>query len=307
MLPITRSLLVSALLVASSHTCAGVIAASVTRYNDTFQTMLRESMESAAERRGHELFVGDAEDNTDIQLEQLAQYVSLDVDALIVILVDSRPAYVQKVIDLAASKQIPLILLNRKPALESLPERVVFVGSNDNDAGNLEMEELARLANYQGKVALLRGPDNHPAAIARTSMVRDVIAKYPDMSLVVEETAMWRRNVALSKTANWLKEGADFTIVAANNDEMAIGAIMAIREAGKNPADYLIGGVDATPDALQAMSEGLLDVTVLQDARGQGQGAVSAAVNMMNGNMPESIIMVPFKLVTPDNLDRYKN
>lgn len=306
LLPLTRRLLTSVLLIGATSADAGVIAASITRYNDTFQTLLRESMESSAERRGHEIFVGDAEDNSELQLEQLTEYANLDVDALIVILVDSSPTYVQKVIDIAAPKRIPLVLLNRKPGIDPLPAGVVYVGSNDTEAGTLEMEELARLANYQGKVALLRGPDNHPAAIARTRMTREVIAKYPEMSLTVEDAALWRRNLALTKTTEWLNTGKDFNIIVANNDEMAIGAIMALKDAGKDPKDYLIGGVDATRDALQAMSDGLMDVTVLQDARGQGQGAVSAAVNMLNGNAVDSVILVPFKLVTPENIERFK-
>lgn len=304
-LPYHPILLAAVLLASTVSAQAGVIAASITRDNDNFQSLLRESMEKAAEQRGHQIYVGDAEDNSELQLQQIQHYVNEDVDALIIILVDSKAEYVQKVVDLAASKKIPLVLLNRAPDLTPLPDRVVFVGSNDNEAGTLEMEELARLADYKGKVALIRGPDNHPAAMARTQMVREVVGKYPDMSIEVEDTALWRRNTALTKTLEWLQAGKEFRIVAANNDEMALGAIMAIHEAGKNPADYLIGGIDATRDALQAMADNQLDVTVLQDARGQGHGAVTAVVEMLYGEKQESRIMIPYRLVTPQNYQRF--
>ena len=100
---------------------------------------------------------------------------------------------------------------------------------------------------------------------------------------------------------NWLTAGIPIDAVAANNDEMAIGAIMAIRQAGIAPGKILVGGVDATPDALAEVEKGALAVTVFQDARGQGRGALDAAVKLSRGEKVDSFVWIPFELVTREN------
>lgn len=304
---LTQAALIAGLFALSSPINAEIIAASLTRYHDNFQSMLRTAMEQAAEQRGRELYVGDAEENPEMQLQQLRHYVKEGVDGLIVLVASSTASHVEQVIAIAREANTPLVLLNRKPEIATLPDGVVYVGSNDKDAGTLQMEELARLADYKGKVALLRGPDDHPAAIERSRYAREVIAKYADMSLVVEDTALWQRNNAFSLTSNWLQSHPDINIIAANNDEMALGAILALEKAGQDPRAMIIGGIDATRDALHAMENGVLDTTVLQDARGQGMGAVSALVNMMAGYPVDKHINIPFRLITNKNYQRYMN
>lgn len=90
-----------------------------------------------------------------------------------------------------------------------------------------------------------------------------------------------------------------------NNDEMAIGAIQALKSAGRPMDDVVIGGIDATQDALAAMKAGDLDVTVFQDAAGQGHGAVDTALKLARGETVEQKVYVPFQLVTPENLDEF--
>ncbi len=104
---------------------------------------------------------------------------------------------------------------------------------------------------------------------------------------------------------NWLSAGLQFDAVVSNNDEMAIGAIQALKTAGISMEDMIVGGVDATADALAAMKAGDLDVTVFQNAAGQGQGAVDAALKLARGEKVETKIFVPFELVTPANLADY--
>ena len=77
---------------------------------------------------------------------------------------------------------------------------------------------------------------------------------------------------------NWLTAGIEFDAVISNNDEMAIGAIQALKAAGVDMDEVIVAGVDATQDALAAMKAGDLDVTVFQNAAGQGKGAVDAAL-----------------------------
>jgi inositol transport system substrate-binding protein len=82
---------------------------------------------------------------------------------------------------------------------------------------------------------------------------------------------------------------------------MAIGAILALQQAGKDPKRIVIGGIDATPDALAEMEKGNLNVTVFQDGNGQGRGAVETAVKLIKGEKVESFVWIPFELVTQEN------
>ena len=105
---------------------------------------------------------------------------------------------------------------------------------------------------------------------------------------------------------NWLSAGVKFDAVVSNNDEMAIGAIQAMKAAGMDMKDVIVGGVDATQDALAAMEAGDLDVTVFQNAAGQGKGSVDAALKMARGEKVEQKVYIPFELVTPANLKDYQ-
>jgi inositol transport system substrate-binding protein len=104
---------------------------------------------------------------------------------------------------------------------------------------------------------------------------------------------------------NWMTNGEEIDIVAANNDEMAIGAIMGLQQAGKKDSKILIGGIDATPDGLKAMSSGKMQVTVFQDAIGQGKAAVDVAQKMIKGEKLDPYYWIPFELVTPATLQKY--
>jgi inositol transport system substrate-binding protein len=104
---------------------------------------------------------------------------------------------------------------------------------------------------------------------------------------------------------NWLSTGAPFDGILANNDEMAIGAIQAMKAAGIDMAAVSVSGVDATQDALSAMQAGDLDVTVFQNAAGQGAGALDAATKLAAGESVDQKVYIPFELVTPSNVADY--
>ena len=107
--------------------------------------------------------------------------------------------------------------------------------------------------------------------------------------------------------SNWIAKGVKFDAVVANNDEMAIGAIQALKAAGVARDSYVIGGVDATQDALIAMQAGDLDVTIFQDAHGQGAGSIDTALKIKKGEKVEKKVYIPFQLVTPANIGDFLN
>ena len=111
--------------------------------------------------------------------------------------------------------------------------------------------------------------------------------------------------MALDLTTNWITAGQPIDAIFANNDEMAIGAIQALKSAGADMDDVVVVGIDATQDGLAAMGAGDLDVTVFQNATGQAGSAIDAAVALARGEQVEQQVMVPFELVTPENMASY--
>jgi hypothetical protein len=104
---------------------------------------------------------------------------------------------------------------------------------------------------------------------------------------------------------DWLSRGVKFDAIISNNDEMAIGALQAMKLAGVDTKKAIVGGVDATQDALASMKAGDLKVTVFQDAAAQGKGAVDVALELAAGMPVDTKVYIPFHLVTPTNMDFY--
>ncbi len=285
---------------------ANFVAVSMPKFDDNFQTVLRENIEARADQLNLIVYVGNAEDQLELQLEQIRHFVEAEADAIIVLPVLTTPDAINQMLDARGNSDIPMVFLQRLPEIDTYPEKVVYLGSDETESGSMQMEELARLAAYEGQVAILQGAEGNPASTVRTDYVREVVDKYPGMSVTLQERGNWARNQALTIVKRWLDESPEqFSIIAANNDEMALGAIMAFEQAGIDPNHYLVGGIDATRDALASVQKDLLDVTVLQDAASQGKGAIDAALAMINGREVPEKIWVPFRLVTPENIQQF--
>lgn len=272
----------------------------LTSKRDNFRTALINNVEERARTLDADLFLENASSDSALQLRQYRNLIAARVDAVIVNLIDDSNT--QEMLSLAMSSKVPLVFINYRPNVSPLPAYAGFVGSDEVEAATMQMEELARRAGYKGKVAILMGESHHPATKLRTESVEKVVAKYPDMQVVVKASANWQRSEATDLVMQWVNKGVAFDIVAANNDEMAIGAIRGLEKAGKPLAQYLVGGIDGTPDGLQEMRAGKLAVSVLQDAKGQGEGAVDMALRLANGPTSNTLTQVPFQLITPDNL-----
>ncbi|KFZ36659.1 hypothetical protein HR45_15320 [Shewanella mangrovi] len=286
--------------------CFAKFVAVTMSQEDSFRNQISKDIERQIDAKGDVSYIDSADGDFATQLAQVQQFVDAGADAIVIFAVGT-PEQNRQLFRYA--KQVPLIFINTEPVedLSSMPANTVYVGSNEQQSGTLQMEELARLAHHQGKVALLIGDENHPAARARTQDVKQVLAKYPNMSLVASKTANWQRNQAYKVVSQWLQQQLPFDVLVANNDEMILGGLMALRDAGKNPADYLTGGIDATVDALKELQAGNLDVTILQDAAGQASAVVDATYKLLQQQAVHSPSWVPFRLVTSNNVQTFLN
>lgn len=288
------------------------IGVAMAQFDNTFLTILRGGMEERAKDLSVSLQFEDAQNDVTRQLSQIQNFISSGVDAIILVAVDSDA--ITAIAKQANDAGIPLISVNREPPnVDSLAPLEAFVGSKESDAGTIQATEACRLVKEKtgGKDAtgvILAGDLFIQAGRVRTQMVEDYV-KTPDCDFVRiadMQVADWSRTKAGDLVSSWLSAGIKPDVIFANNDEMAIGAGQALRAAGVDPAEVVIAGIDATPDALTAMQSGDIDITVFQDARGQGKRAIEVAAEMIkNEPLSERAVYIPFELVTPANMAQY--
>ena len=301
---ILLTLAASAAMMASAQ--AANIGVSMALFDDNFLTVLRNGMQDAAKQAdGVTLQVEDAQNDIGKQLNQIQNFIAQKVDGIIVNAVDTDAT--AQMTKLATEAGIPLVYVNRQPAdVEKLPEKVAFVGSDEKLSGTLQTQEVCKLMGGKGDIVVMMGELSNQAARQRTQDVEDVIAKEPctGIKILEKQTANWQRTQATDLMTNWISAGLKPAAVVSNNDEMAIGAIQALKSAGMT--DVIVAGIDATQDGLAAMKSGDLKVTVFQNAAGQGKGAIDTVQKLIKGETVEKVVDVPFELVTPANMAQYE-
>ncbi|MCX7079739.1 MAG: sugar ABC transporter substrate-binding protein [Pseudomonas sp.] len=282
------------------------IGVSMAQFDDTWLTYLRESMDQQAKSMpdGVTLQFEDARSDVVKQLSQVESFISQKVDAIVVNPVDT--AATKRITEAAVKAGIPLVYVNRRPDDLKLPKGVITVASNDLEAGEMQMQYLAEKMKGKGDIVILLGDLANNSTINRTKGVKEVLAKYPNIKIEQEQTGIWSRDKGMTLVNDWLTQGRKFDAIVSNNDEMAIGAAMALKQAGVEKGSVLIAGVDGTPDGLRAVKKGDLAVSVFQDAKGQAVGSIDAAVKMAKNEPVDQAVWVPYRLITPENVDQFK-
>ncbi|WP_312495532.1 sugar ABC transporter substrate-binding protein [Pseudomonas cremoris] len=284
------------------------IGVSIARVDDNFMTYVRNGLDTAAKQQGVQIQFEDAQGDVVRQLNQVEGFLNQKVDAVIVLPVDTSAT--ANITRAAVAAKTPLVYVNRHPDERTLPKGVVTVASNDIEAGQLQMRFLAQKLGGKGTVAIIMGDLAQNATHDRTEGAKQVLKDFPGIKVVEQQSAEWQRNKGMDLTSNWLLAGTQFDAIVANNDEMAIGAGMALQQAGKAKGEVAIVGIDGLPDGLAAVKRGLLAASVFQDPKAQAAKAVESAIKMIKGEPIEAEVWVPFELIKPEQVamfeQRYK-
>lgn len=276
-----------------------VIGVSLLNLSSEFIVMLNRAMEAKARELGVRLIVNDAQRSAERQVQQVESFIAQRVDAIIL-----NPCEVEAsspAVDKALAAGIPIVNVNS----ETRSTPTAFVGSRDEESARLAMEYIARRLNGKGNVVMMHGFMGQAAQLKRDQGAREVLARHPGLKLLADQTAEWDRAKAITLMENWIQSHGDaIHAVFAQNDEMAMGAVLALEQARRKDK-VIVAGVDAIKDALQAVRDGRLDATVFQDAAGQGAGAVETAVKILRKQPYEKQLYLPFQLVTRENVAQY--
>jgi inositol transport system substrate-binding protein len=276
-----------------------VIGVSLLNLSSEFIVMLNRSMEAKARELGVQLIVSDAERDPVKQVRQVETFIAQKVDAIIL-----NPCEVEAsapAVDKALAAGIPIVNVNS----ETRSAPTAFVGSRDEESARIAMDYIARRLKGRGNVVMMHGFMGQAAQIKRDRGAREVLAKSPGLKLLAAQTADWDRAKAMTLMENWIQSyGPALNAVFAQNDEMAMGALLALEQA-KMKGKVIVVGVDSIADALQAVRDGRLDATVFQDANGQGGIAVETAVKIVRKQPYEKQVYIPFQLVTKENVGQF--
>jgi len=276
-----------------------VIGASAMNLSSEFIAMITQAMEAKARELGVKLVVNDAQRSPERQVQQIESFIAQKVDAIII-----NPCEVEASspgVDKAIAAGIPIVSVNS----ETRSKPTAFIGSRDEESARLAMEFIAERLGGKGNVLVMQGFLGQAAQIRRDQGAREVLARFPGLSVLAEQTAEWDRAKAMTLMENWIQaHGTKINAVFAHNDEMGLGAVLALERA-RLKSKVIVVSVDAIADALASVKDGRLDATVFQDSVGQGGTAVETAVKIIRKQPFEPEVYIPFQLVTRDNVEKY--
>jgi len=251
-----------------------------------------------------------------VQQEQFETMITQGFDAIIFVPIDIEAG--ATAVQAAHDAGIPVVGSNTRVNSNLL---LSYVGSNDVQSGYMEARYVLDQIGCEGGVVIIEGPIGQSAQIERLEGNMQALAECPDVTVLEQQTANWSRAEAQTLMENWLtRHGDNIKGVIGQNDEMALGAIEAIRGAGLDVNDFAIAGIDGVTDALMAVKNGDM-ASILQDGAAQAQGALDVAIAaVMDGYEPMSPIWeqyadmpwndgtdaeynVPWTPVTAENVD----
>jgi len=256
---------------------------------------IRSGAQAEAKKLGVDLTVTDAQNDASQQANQLQNFTSSSLGAIIVNPVDSDAA--SNSVKAADKAKIPVIAVDRGV---NNAKTDALVASDNVAGGELSARTIAEKLGGKGKIVILQGQAGTSAARERAQGFAQGLKAYPGIQVVAQQPADFDRTKGLDVMSNLLQAHPDVQGVIAANDEMALGAIKALgSKAGKSVS---VVGFDGTPDGLNAVKNGTLFASVAQQPSQLGKIAVDNALKALQGKKVEETIKVPVKVVTKENV-----
>ncbi|MGC9538194.1 substrate-binding domain-containing protein [Streptomyces sp. UG1] len=279
----------------SSASSAQRMGLSLSTLNNPFFVQIRAGAQAEAKKLGVDLTVTDAQNDASQQANQLQNFTSSGVGAIIVNPVDSDAA--GNSVKAADKAGIPVIAVDRGV---NNAKTDALVASDNVAGGELAAKAIAEKLGGKGRIVILQGQAGTSAARERAQGFANGLKAYPGIQVVAQQPADFDRTKGLDVMSNLLQAHPDVQGVIAANDEMALGAVKALgAKAGKSVS---VVGFDGTPDGLKAVEAGTLYASVAQQPTQLGRIAVDNALKALQGEKVEQTVKVPVKVVTKENV-----
>jgi ribose transport system substrate-binding protein len=276
------------------------IRVGVTVYNmSSFITQGKEGMEAFAKANDVELLWNSANNDVATQASQLESLINQKVDAIIIVPVQADS--LQPQLEAAKTAGIPVLAVNTTLSNEELITSAVL--PDDVAAGAQEMQMMADKLGGKGNIVILQGPLGSSPELDRTKGIESVLAKYPNIKVLAKDTANWAREEAINKTKNWISSfGNKIDGVVAENDDMGLGAVAALKEANVTKP---VVGIDGIEDGLRAVESGDFIGSSLQHGRVELAAGLGAALKVINKEPYKKNYVYTMPPITPDNVQQY--
>ena len=270
----------------------------VTVYDmSSFITAGKEGMEAYAKANNIELVWNSANNDVSTQANQVDSLINQGVDAIIVVPVQADSLAPQ--VATAKSKNIPLLAVNAELQSTDIAGNVQ---PDDVAAGAQEMQMMADRLNGRGNIVILQGPLGGSGEINRGAGIDQVLAKYPDIKVLAKDTANWKRDEAVNKMKNWISSfGNQIDAVVSQNDDMGLGALQALKEAGRTGVPIV--GIDGIEDGLNAVKSGEFIGTSLQNGTVELSAGLAVANALAKGEDVNTKPVYIMPAITKDNVD----
>ncbi|MGA5354666.1 substrate-binding domain-containing protein [Streptomyces sp. LPB2020-019-1HS] len=285
----------TSLLHTSSGSTTPKMGLSLSTLNNPFFVQIKSGAQAEAKKLGIELTVTDAQNDASQQANQLQNFTSAGLGAIIVNPVDSDAA--SNAVKAAGKADIPVIAVDRgvnKAEIDAL------VASDNVAGGELAAKTLAEKLGGTGRIVILQGQAGTSAARERAAGFAQGLKAYPGIKVLAQQPADFDRTKGLDVMSNLLQAHPDVQGVLAANDEMALGAVKAL--GSKAGTSVQVVGFDGTPDGLTAVKNGTLYASVAQQPTQLGRIAVDNALEAVQGKKIEQTVKVPVKVVTKENV-----
>ena len=281
------------------------IGICIYQFADNFMTLYRADLEEYLGELGYSVTIMDGKNDQSTQTEQINTFLQQGVDVLIINPVQTTSA--QTIVDTVSPSGIPIVFINREPdksVLDSYPDKCCYVGADARQSGTYQ-GELILETETQGDI---NGDGENIDAQYRTEYsIKALEDAGKTVNCLYEYLDNWDQTLAQQDVANALAQyGDQIEVVFCNNDAMALGALQSIQQAGRTVGtDIYLVGVDALADAVQAVMDGNMTGTVLNDDVGQATAATEATRLYVEGEPVEQYYWVDYVKVTPENAADY--
>jgi ABC-type sugar transport system substrate-binding protein len=274
------------------------VGVTVSTLNNPYFVQFKNGVQAEASKLGASVTITDANNDATQQADQVQNFVSQGDKAIIINPVDSTAAAPS--VTLASRSHIPVISADRGVIGAAVTQTVA---SDNVTGGKLAAQQLGKLLGGKGKIVVLEGTPGTSAANDREKGFTEGLSQFPGITVVAQQTANFDRTDGLNVTANLYQAHPDINGLFAANDEMALGAVKAL--GAKAGHQIKVAAFDGTPDGLQAVQAGQINVDIAQQPNLLGQLAVEAAVQAAKGQQIPANNAIPVKIATAANVKQF--
>ncbi|MBR2179414.1 MAG: sugar ABC transporter substrate-binding protein [Selenomonadaceae bacterium] len=266
--------------------------------SDVFVNIIKTEFEKGASSKGLNVEYFDAKGDINLQIDQMKEVLAGDYKVIVLIAADGK--LIVPMVEQANAEGMTVITINRAIA----GGEHVEVFSDEAEAGKMQADYLAKTLPQGANIVYLEGEGNQTNVIQRwEGFSKGIASKRPDVKILDMQSAAWSKVEAMKITVQWLSLFPKIDAVVCGNDQMALGAISALKAANRLQGCQ-VTGVDAVDEALKAVAAGEMVQTIKQDAAKQGSGAVGLAEEALKGQKPSNV-NVPFVSITRENLSQF--